>query len=397
MKKHIYPLNNTLQREQRAARRTNVSLLRYILDHPNATSRGASEDLGMSFPNVCRLVAEFKNAGLLVEKERQQTGRRGPWSRAVALRGDLGCSIGVDLEATHIRGVVLDFSNEITDVLRKPISPSDGPDEIVAAVTEVAFELVQLAWDRGINVHVIGLGLPGPVIDKDAGRVRTHLQFGYGTLEFVPAVKEKCGVHTVATANTFCFAVGHHRMNAPRKKGIEMVILNRFGIAATVVWDGKLYTGASHYAGDIGLLPCGTVSPTRPLKEVCTGASLLKFARERGDQRAFQELVSDPAQKPACDWLEDAVPAFVQAIHLAIMLYNPNYVLIEGIFNRMPAEILERIVASVREEVIRTGNMTPEIKFFEGDDLMGARGAAMLARDTVADEILEGIICAYES
>ncbi|MDI6828521.1 MAG: ROK family protein [Armatimonadota bacterium] len=346
----------------------------------------------MSFPNVCRLVAKYKNDGLLIEGEQQKTGRRGPWSRAIAIRGDVGCCIGVDLEATNVRGVALDFSNKVTDVLRQPITPSDGPDEIIRAVTQVASGLVKKAKKRKNNVYAIGLGLPGPVIDKELGRVRTHLQFGYGTLEFVPAVQDATGVRTSATANTFCFAVGHHRMNTARGKGIEMIILNRFGIAATVIWNGNLYTGASHYAGDIGLLPCNIVSPARPLKEVCTGASLLRFAQERGDQQAFQDLLVNPNQETVIQWLEDAVPAFAQAIYFAVMLYNPDRVLIEGIFNGMPAEVRDEILTRVKDEVMRAGNMIPEINFFEGDDLMGARGAAMLARDEVADEIFDGLI-----
>ncbi len=182
-------------------------------------------------------------------------------------------------------------------------------------------------------------------------------------------------------------------MHNPRGTGIEMVILNRFGLAAAIVWDGRLYTGASHYAGDLGLLHCDIGSPKpRRYQDICTGASLLRLARSRGDDRPFQELLQSPHGPVLQEWLRDAVPGFAQAIYAAVIGYNPDRVLIEGIFNNLPDEIRGEIIRTVTDELDRTGNMLPEIRFFEGDDLMGARGAALLARDTVADEVLAAII-----
>jgi predicted NBD/HSP70 family sugar kinase len=180
-------------------------------------------------------------------------------------------------------------------------------------------------------------------------------------------------------------------MNQPRQPGIDMVILNRFGLAATIVWNGQLYTGASHYAGDLGLLPTAG-SQSRLYRDVCTGAALLRLARLREDRRPFQELIQSPDCPAFTEWLRGAVPAFAQAIYAAVIAYNPDRVLIEGIFNRFPAGVRRRIVELVTAELEKTANMLPEIRFFEGDDLMGARGAALLARDDVVDEAMIRII-----
>lgn len=386
MHKNSLTSNNSSRRRQKAAERTNINLLRYMLDHPGTTCKGVAEDLGMSLPNVFRLVAGFKESGIVTGSEQKQTGKRGPWSQVISLRADLGCTIGVDLEATRIRGVILDFANNITDVTRQPLSPTDGPEEIVSAVAEVADQLVRTAHKQKIEVSAVGLGLPGPVTDMALGRVRTELQFGKETMEFIPLVEGKCGIPTSAAANSYCFTIGHHRMHKPRGTGIEMVVLNRFGLAAALMWNGQLYTGASHYAGDLGLLPCG--SGDRRYRDVCTGASLLKWARERNDERPFQELLQSPDDPLVREWLEEAVPGFAHAICAAIIIYNPDSVLIEGIFNKLPEETRGQIAEIVTEEVKQIGNMLPEIKFFEGDDLMGARGAALLARDGVADDVL---------
>jgi predicted NBD/HSP70 family sugar kinase len=237
--------------------------------------------------------------------------------------------------------------------------------------------------------HSIGLGLPGPVNDVARGSVQTDFQFGKASLEFVPGVQARCGLPITAAGNSYCFTAGHHRMSNPRGNGIEMVILNRFGLAAALVWDGRLYTGASHYAGDLGLLVYGD---GKRYCDVCTGSSLLAWARGNGDDRAFQDLLGSPDDPVVGKWLEQAVPAFIQTICNAVVVYNPDSVLIEGMFNTFPGRTKRRILDGVKKEINRVGNMLPEISFFEGDDLMGARGAALMARDSIADEVLTQII-----
>ncbi|HET6452778.1 MAG TPA: ROK family protein [Armatimonadota bacterium] len=391
MQKNSSTSNN--RRQQKAAERTGINLLRYVLDHPHTTCRAAAEDLGMSFPNVCRLVSEFTDSGILTGQALKQTGKRGPWSRVVSMRPNLGCSIGVDLEATQVRGVILDYAGDLEGVLRRPIEPSARPNDIICAVAEIAGILREAAREQKLDVCAVGLALPGPVIDTERGRVQTDLQFGEAMLEFVPVVEGVCGVKTVSASNSYCFAAGHHRMHNPRGLGIEMVILNRFGLAAALIWDGALYTGASHYAGDLGMFPCDIRPPARHFKEICTGAALLNHARLRGNGKSFQELLQSPNDPIVKEWLDGAIPAFSQAIFAAVIAYNPGSVLIEGIFNRFPENVRRRIITDVREELAKKiGYALPEIAFFEGDDLMGARGAALLARDTVADDVLASLI-----
>jgi len=391
MQKNSSTSNN--RRQQKAAERTGINLLRYVLDHPHTTCRAAAEDLGMSFPNVCRLVSEFTDSGILTGQALKQTGKRGPWSRVVSMRPNLGCSIGVDLEATQVRGVILDYAGDLEGVLRRPIEPSARPNDIICAVAEIAGILREAAREQKLDVCAVGLALPGPVIDTERGRVQTDLQFGEAMLEFVPVVEGVCGVKTISASNSYCFTAGHHRMHNPRGLGIEMVILNRFGLAAALIWDGALYTGASHYAGDLGMFPCDIRPPARHFKEICTGAALLNHARLRGNGKSFQELLQSPNDPIVKEWLDGAIPAFSQAIFAAVIAYNPGSVLIEGIFNRFPENVRRRIITDVREELAKKiGYALPEIAFFEGDDLMGARGAALLARDTVADDVLASLI-----
>ena len=381
------------RRRQVAAERAHAALLRYILDHPDATCKSAAEGLGMSFPNVCRVVAGFRDRGLVVGREHKQTGKRGPWSQVLALAPHLGATIGVDLEATQVRGVLLDFANNVIETVRRPVPASAGPPEIVALVAETAGSLAELnRKTRGGPGAAAGLALPGPITDARLGRIRTFLQFGEAEIEFAPAAQRAAGVPTFSTSNTYCFAVGHHRLTHPGRPGIDLVILDRFGIGAAALWDGRLFSGADDYAGDLGLLRCGTGEPGRRFVDVCTGASLLARERTRGGTRGLWDLLQAPEDPVVTEWLAGAVPAFAEAVAIGLVMYNPDRILIEGIFNRLPVGIRDRITGLATDEAVKLGHKPPKIEFFAGDDLFGARGAALLARDAVADAAVLDIL-----
>lgn len=379
-------MTRTSRERQSAAEKTSTCILRYVVDHPLATRRAAAEDLGLSFPNVCRLMARFQENGLLVEDKLRQTGKRGPRSRAFSLRHDVGCTVGVDLEATQLRAVAFDYSNEVIGEQRQPVSSTASAEKVVEQVAAMAKGTVMLAKQKELAVHAVGLALPGPLIDEAAGRVRTELQTGVREMEFVPAVEKACGVPTFAAANDLCFAIGHHRLRHSRDKNTEMLVLNRFGLSASIL------RGEEAFNGHLGLLPFDQGSPMRRYQEVCTGASLLRIARERGDTRGLHEIISHYTDPFVEEWLAIAGPAFAQAVYCGIVMYSPNRVTIEGIFTSLPEQVRGDVVRIIAEDLRAVGIAEPAIGLYEGDDLMGARGAALMARDHVADGVLTELV-----
>lgn len=377
----------SIRRQQKAAERTGVNLLRHFLNHPDSTCGAAAADLRMSVPNVCRLVAGFKEAGILVGDTYKQTGKRGPRSLALRIKPDLGCAIGVDLEATHVRGIALDFANNPIGILRQPIPETAGPNEVICAVAEVAGVLETAAEEQGFPISAVGLGLPG-TLHHDFGGNRAHFQFGPALLEFVPVVQGVCGVKTVIGKNSHCFAIGHHR-TAP-SRGIEAVVLNRFGVSAAAMLDGNILTGASNLAGEVGMIKYAGTS--RRLQDVCTGSAILTLARRRGDRRSLQEILSDPEGPIIREWLETAIPAFAQAVFITVAMFNPHHLIVEGIFNQFHESVHEAVRNAMARDLSDLTDAPPPIEFNQDDGLMGARGAAFLARDSVADEILAGVV-----
>ncbi len=381
----------TSRDRQWAAERTGTSILRYIVDHPLATRRSVSEDLKLSFPNVCRLVAGFEDSGIVTEHEMRQVGKRGPMSKTLALRGDIGCTIGVDIEATQLRVVALDYANEVVAVLRKPVPADATPQALVALVATMAGDMIDVVKKKALRGQAIGLALPGPIVDRSTGRVLTELQVGLSDVEFGPEAEQATGLPTFCAGNALCFAMGHHRFHHPRQRETEMVILNRFGVGVCVM------KGDQVFSGEMGLLPFSAGPEMTRYHDVCTGASLLRRARASGDSRDLQAILSSPDDPLLTEWLGTATPAFAQAIYSGIVMYSPGRVIIEGIFSSVPEHVRAEIARMVTDRLASVGLSAPSIGLFEGDDLMGARGAAMMARDHVADDILIELVRAMRS
>jgi len=379
------------RQRQHAAQRTSVNILRYIMDHPSATRRTVAEDLALSFPNVCRIIAGFQDNGTVTVDELKQVGKRGPRSRTLSLRNKIGATIGIDLEATHLRAVALDYANEVVAVLREPVPYAASAEDLVALVAEMAKDMVGLARKEALEVHAVGLGLPGPVIDESTGRAHTEIQTGLCEIEFVPAAAKASGLPTFSAANTLCFAVGHHRFRHPRRQDTDMVVLNRFGLGVCVLRQQDMFSG------ELGLLPYCQGADAVRYRDVCTGASLLRFARGCGDFRDLHIIVSSPDDPLVRQWLIAATPAFAQAVYCGIVMFAPDRVVIEGIFTNLPEHVRASIIETVTGELETVGLSVPTIGLFEGDDLMGARGAALVARDRVVDEVLTQLVHATRS
>jgi glucokinase len=376
----------TSRDRQWAAERTGTSILRYVMDHTSATRRTVSEDLKLSFPNVCRLVAGFQDSGIVTEHEMRQIGKRGPMSKTLSLRGDIGCTIGVDIEATQLRVVALNYANEVVAVLRKPVPADATPDELVALAAKMAGDMIGVARKKSLRCHAVGLGLPGPIVDESTGRVLTELQTGPSEVEFVAEAGRAAGLPTFCAGNVLCFAMGHHRFYHPRRRDTEMVVLNRFGIGVCVM------RGDEVFSGELGLLPFGNSPNVTHYHDICTGASLLRRARASGDSRDLQAILSSPDDPLLTEWLDTAVAAFAQAIYSGVVMYSPDRVVIEGIFSMLPERVRAEIARMVTDRLASVGLSMPSIGLFEGDDLMGAKGAALMARDHVADDILIDLV-----
>jgi predicted NBD/HSP70 family sugar kinase len=206
-------------------------------------------------------------------------------------------------------------------------------------------------------------------------------------LQLLEAVKNICRMPTFAVPADLCFAIGHHRIRYPLDTEPEMAVLNRMELSATVIREGWCSS-----TGQLGMLPYKNGPTKRYYRDVCTGSALVKLAKSRGVELQYSELIESPGNPVVKEWLACAVPSFAQAIYSGVVMYEPCRVIIDGVFNVMPERVRKHLVDLVTKELTTNGLALPRICLFHGDDLMGARGAAFIARDRVADDVITQVL-----
>lgn len=158
--------------------------------------------------------------------------------------------VGLDIGGTKIDAVAVDDQGRPVERVRVP--SGFGP----AAVLETAETAVAAISSRkGIAVdgfESVGIGIPG-LVDPATGRVDFAVNLGIERLELGSELTDRLGVGVSVDNDVRAAALG-----AGHVSGVQgtMAYLNvGSGMAAAIVVDGRLWTGGSGIASEIGHLP----------------------------------------------------------------------------------------------------------------------------------------------
>ncbi|MDO5656717.1 MAG: ROK family protein [Paracoccus sp. (in: a-proteobacteria)] len=157
--------------------------------------------------------------------------------------------IGVDLGGTKIAAARVDQAGAVGEVVTTA-TPRSGPDAIIDAVTALIRPLT------GPDVVAVGIGSAG-VVDSRSGRVlsATDTLPGYAGTELAARVSAELGLPVVAQNDVDAHAMGEFWMGAARGTGSALVVAVGTGIAAGLIFGGRVVRGAHHVAGEIGHFP----------------------------------------------------------------------------------------------------------------------------------------------
>ena len=258
--------------------------------------------------------------------------------------------VGVDVGGTKI--AVLITTPDGTILGRATTASSagdqDGAAEAIATTIETALVDARASVD---DVAVIGVGVPGRV-DSATGFVTIAVNLGWTDLALRDALEARLGRPCVIENDARAAAVGlHHRGVLGKAEDIAYLAVGT-GIAAGVILDGRLHRGARGLAGEIGHAiadkagPVCTCGQRGCLEALVSGPSIARraveaLANDSGESR-LQAIPSgeltaidvyDAAtagDRLATDLVEDVGRQLAWAIHLLVMAYDVDRVVLGG-------------------------------------------------------------------
>jgi len=185
---------------------------------------------------------------------------------------------GIEVALKTLRGVVLSAGGETLGRAESNYEPED----LIKAVSELTREL-QSSGD----IKSVGLAIPG-LVNRETDRVLVSTNLPFTAREHLQSdLVAATGLHFELENDANAAAYGEYKAGAGREAHDIFYIGIGDAIGGAIILDGKLWTGASGCAGEIGHITIDTEGAecvcgnTGCLETIASGPNIVRRARER--------------------------------------------------------------------------------------------------------------------
>lgn len=222
--------------------------------------------LGLSRAAVTTIVNDLMSKELIVEgQDGPATGGR----RAILLEMNpqKGHVLGVDIGATHLSLVLTDYSSHVIKDLEVPFDIRVGPRKGLDQVDTIIKQLLDESGYRVEDMQAVGVGVPGPVIFEQGMVIAPPIMPGWDHFPIRATLQERWSVPVTLNNDAELGALGEWAYGVGRGVQHLLYIKVGYGVGAGLLFNGKIYQGATGSAGEIGHIALDSNGP------VCTCGS----------------------------------------------------------------------------------------------------------------------------
>lgn len=185
---------------------------------------------------------------------------------------------GIEVASKTLRGVLIAQDGSVLD----RCETSYEPDQLITAVSDVARDLQQAG-----DIKSVGLAIPG-LVNRETDRVLASTNLPFTAPEHIHAdLMKATGLRFELENDANAAAYGEYKAGAGRNARDIFYIGIGDAIGGAIILDGKLWTGASGCAGEIGHITIDTEGAecvcgnTGCLETIASGPNIVRRARER--------------------------------------------------------------------------------------------------------------------
>ncbi|KAA8604557.1 ROK family transcriptional regulator [Salipiger aestuarii] len=330
---------------------------------------------GISSAGVTKITAQLHGEGLVIEREGQ--GR--PVGRppvALSLAAGSRQVLAIHLGAGRAQVALSDLALGMGPVRALDFDLEDPVDEIIAATSSLAADVLADADPARGRVLGVGLGVPGSV--DATGRVNTHsILAGWRNVAFADAFEAALGLPTVLEHNATAIAMAEARYGAGRDAASILHLFLGKGVGAGFAQTGPEERCAPVEIGHVVVRPGGPVCR-------CGGQGCL----ERYFSEDALRTITGAADGPGADLIGAAMhsPAwpeiyelFLQAVSTAVALLGPERVVLGGHLGSAPAGFLAELRRDLPPRVMPQQRERLAIELPSLPEPVGVNGAACIA------------------
>jgi glucokinase len=155
-------------------------------------------------------------------------------------------AVGIDLGATNARVALVDVAAGKILAENKHPWTDHAPETVAAIVGQAVREI-----DPGGKRCGVGIGFAG-MLRGWSGVVVIAPNFGWHEVDFRAMLRAKVGEQCELYNDLNAIAYGESRYGSARGEGDMICVYVGTGVGSGIVLDGRLYSGSTHLAGELG-------------------------------------------------------------------------------------------------------------------------------------------------
>ncbi len=161
-------------------------------------------------------------------------------------------SIGIDLGGTKILIALVDKnSGEVLEHVKKKTKKDKGPKNIIRKMLEGIEELIEISGKSFDEISSIGVGAAGQ-IDRENGVIIAAANLDCYDLNLKEILTEKFNIPVYVGNDVEIATIGEQKFGAGKNCNDFVCVFVGTGVGSAIVKDGKIITGATGTAGEIG-------------------------------------------------------------------------------------------------------------------------------------------------
>ncbi|OIH96697.1 ROK family transcriptional regulator [Curtobacterium sp. MCBA15_001] len=226
-----------------------------LLDDGPMTRNEIAQRTGLSKPTAAEIIRRLEAAGLIRDAGTDtQRGRRGPSALVYEAITDRDLAVAVDVQLVDVRSTVVDAAGRSYPVAEHRMDPDEmrGPGEDI-----IAGALSRAAAAAGVDpdlVTAVAVGVQASVDHATDTLIFTDGLLGWPREQVSATLSSALGVQVVVENDANLAAIAERNMGAGRTPRSFALFWMAEGLGMALDLDGRVHTGASGAAGEIGYL-----------------------------------------------------------------------------------------------------------------------------------------------
>ena len=318
--------------------RNGLAVLAAVQSRPRCSRADVARVTGLSTSAVSTLVAELVAAELLVELGARPSPSGGRPSVSLGIAPRAGALIGIHLGHADLRVVLTSMDGTVIQERRHFLDVDREPGQSMERVARSTADLIGSGDVDPDRVLGVGVAVSAPVVDSRL-LASPPMLLDWGGLDIAGFLRKRTGLPVHLGNDASLGALAEWRLGAGT--GVEdlVYVMLGAGVGCGLVLGGRLHTGASGTAGELGHLPvdpdgqvcrCGARGCLETV--VSTRALVASLAHARGPDVTVEALLdlADAGDRGALRLLADAGRVLGTALAAVCTLTDPGLVVVGG-------------------------------------------------------------------